>query len=154
MKKRSAGILMYRCNNDLPEVLLAHPGGPYYRNKDRGVWSIPKGEFDDTEKPQDAAIREFKEELGTGIAGDLIELHPVVQKSGKQVLAWAVKGDLDPSTIQSNTFPLEWPPGSGKIQQFAEIDRVEWLSITAAKEKIIAGQVPLLDELSKLLENN
>ncbi|MES3018744.1 MAG: NUDIX domain-containing protein [Bacteroidota bacterium] len=153
MKKRSAGIILYRTNKNTLEVLLAHPGGPFYKNKDLGVWSIPKGEFEQSENPKDAAIREFKEELGADVSGKMIELTPIVQKSGKEVLAWAVQGDFNPEDMVSNTFPMEWPPKSGKIQEFVEVDRVEWLSIDEAREKIISGQIPLLDELIKLIDN-
>lgn len=148
MRKQSAGILLYRFTNNDLEVLLAHPGGPFYKNKDLGVWSIPKGEFAESEIPKEAAIREFREELGADVSGEMVELSPVLQKSGKEVLAWAVKGDFDPDTIVSNSFPMEWPPKSGKIRDFHEVDRVEWLSIEAARKKIIPGQIPLLTELA------
>ena len=151
MGKRSAGILMYRCNNSDLEVLLAHPGGPYYRNKDLGVWSLPKGEFAEDEDPKDAAIREFKEELGADVSGKMIELSPITQKSGKEVLAWAIEGDFNPDDIVSNSFPMEWPPKSGKIQEFVEVDRVEWFNIELAKAKIISGQGALLTELAERL---
>lgn len=153
MKKRSAGILLYRSNDNGLEVLLAHPGGPFYKKRDLGVWSIPKGEFNETENPEEAAIREFKEELGAEISGEMVELSPVVQKSGKEVIAWAVKGEFNPESLISNTFPMEWPPKSGKFQEFAEVDRVEWFDIETAKEKIIPGQVPLLAELVTVLDN-
>jgi predicted NUDIX family NTP pyrophosphohydrolase len=154
MRKRSAGILMYRCNNSDLEVLLAHPGGPFNKNKDLGVWSIPKGEFAGDENPKDAAIREFKEELGANVSGEMIELSPVTQKSGKEVLAWAIEGDFNPDDLISNTFPMEWPPKSGKIQEFVEIDRVEWFNIELAKTKIISGQAAILTELADRLSSN
>lgn len=147
MKKKSAGILMYRFQDNVLQLLLAHPGGPFYKNKDLGVWSIPKGEFNDDEIARIAAIREFKEELGYDIKGDLIELQPVVQKSGKTVFTWGFEGDFDPAKLISNTFPMEWPPKSGKIQEFVEVDRVEWFTVDLAKQKIIAGQVPIIEEL-------
>lgn len=150
MKKRSAGVLMFRKRSNVLEVLLAHPGGPFYRNKDLGVWSIPKGEFTEEEDARTAAIREFKEELGAKISGEMTELQPIIQKSGKEVLAWAVEGDFDPTEMISNTFPLEWPPKSGKIVEFEEVDRVEWFTIGAAKQKILSAQAPLLDQLSRL----
>lgn len=153
MKKRSAGILLYRSNDNGLEVLLAHPGGPFYTKRDLGVWSIPKGEFNETENPEEAAIREFKEELGAEISGEMVELSPIVQKSGKEVIAWAVKGEFNPESLISNTFPMEWPPKSEKFQEFAEVDRVEWFDIETAKEKIIPGQVPLLAELVTVLDN-
>ncbi len=148
MRKKSAGILLYRFTNNDLEVLLAHPGGPFYKKRDMGVWSIPKGEFDENENPRDAAIREFKEELGADVSGDMIELTPVLQKSGKEVLAWAVESDFNPYDIVSNTFSLEWPPKSGKIREFPEVDRVEWFDIQTASGKIISGQIPLLEELA------
>ena len=152
MRKRSAGILMYRFNKNDIQILLAHPGGPFNKNKDEGAWSIPKGEFTEGEDARDAAIREFKEELGKDISGEMITLNPIIQKSGKEVFAWAIKGDLDPDDIVSNTFPMEWPPKSGKIQEFVEIDRVEWFSLDLAKTKIIPGQVGLISQLESLLK--
>src|SRR6185436_21087488 len=149
MSKKSAGILLYRINNKKLEVLLVHPGGPFWKNKDEGAWSIPKGEFDDNEKPLDAALREMKEETGIIVKGDLIELTPVKQKSGKLVYAFAKEYDLDPSQIKSNEFEMEWPPRSGKKRSFPEIDKAEWFDIKTAKEKIIAAQWPLIDELIK-----
>ncbi len=151
MKKMSAGILMYRFKNNRLEFLLAHPGGPFYKNRDLGVWTIPKGELSDNEEPLQAAIREFKEELGADLTGEMMELNPIVQKTGKKVLAWAINSDFDPGSIISNTFPLEWPPKSGIIQQFPELDRVEWLEFEAAKKKIISAQAALLEELNSLL---
>ncbi|MEO8406358.1 MAG: NUDIX domain-containing protein [Chitinophagaceae bacterium] len=148
MKKKSAGILLYRMNNKEIEVLLVHPGGPFWKNKDEGSWTIPKGEADDdNEELLATAIREFEEETGTALKGNFIELTPVKQKSGKLVYAWAIKGDLNEKKITSNTFEIEWPPKSGKMQSFPEIDRAEWFIIKQAKEKINAAQVALLDEL-------
>lgn len=151
MPQKSAGVLLYRIRNKNPEVLLVHPGGPFWKNKDEGAWSIPKGEFDDNERPLDAAIREMKEETGVVLKGDFIELNPVKQKSGKLVYAFAKEHDLDPSQIKSNEFEMEWPPKSGKKKMFPEIDKAEWFDIKTAKEKIIAAQTSFIDELiSKL----
>ena len=151
MPQKSAGVLLYRIRNKNPEVLLVHPGGPFWKNKDEGAWSIPKGEFDDNERPLDAAIREMKEETGVVLKGDFIELNPVKQKSGKLVYAFAKEHDLDPSQIKSNEFEMEWPPKSGKKKMFPEIDKAEWFDIKTAKEKIIAAQKSFIDELiSKL----
>lgn len=147
--KQSAGILLYRFNGQLPEILLAHPGGPFWKNKDNGAWSIVKGEFTDEEKPLAAAIREFKEETGIEIKGDFLPLSPIKQKNGKTVFAFALKKDIDPTSIVCNTFELEWPPHSGKKQQFPEIDRVAWFSVHEAKEKINPAQSALIDELLK-----
>lgn len=154
MKKQSAGILMYRLQGNKPEFLLAHPGGPFWVNKDRGAWSIPKGEFEPQEDPLKAAIREFREETGVDPKGEFKALQPITQKSGKIVNAWAVKGDLDVSAITSNHFDVEWPPRSGKKQSFPEIDRVGWFTYDIATEKILPAQLPLLSELLELLEKN
>lgn len=151
MQKQSAGILMYRFNKDLVEVLLVHPGGPFYTKKDLGVWSIPKGEFFEGEDPGEAAIREFKEETGQTLNGRMIELSPIIQKSGKKVFAWAVEGNIDPSEIISNTFSIEWPPKSGQMKEFAEIDRGEWFAAGLARTKINQAQVLLINELCSLL---
>lgn len=153
MTKKSAGILLYRVKNNLPQVLLAHPGGPFYTKKDLGAWTIPKGEFTEEEDPLEAAKREFKEETGMDVPdNEFIALSPIKQKSGKVVYAWMVKGDLDPTKIISNTFELEWPPKSGIKKQFPEIDKAEWFSIKEAKEKIIPAQTDLLDQLEKILK--
>ncbi len=148
MRKRSAGILLYRVNHNGYEFLLAHPGGPFYKNKDIGIWTVPKGEFEENEDPRDAAIREFREELGADVSGEMIPLKPVFQKSGKEVLTWAVRGDLNPDKIVSNTFFLEWPPKSGKTQEFSEVDRVEWFDADTAKKKILPAQVNIIEELA------
>lgn len=152
MKKQSAGILMYRLQGSKPEFLLAHPGGPFWINKDCGSWSIPKGEFEPQEDPLKAAIREFREETGYELMGEFKPLQPITQKSGKVVKAWAVRGDLDESAITSNLFDVEWPPRSGKKQSFPEIDRVGWFTYDIATEKIIPAQLPLLTELNELLD--
>jgi predicted NUDIX family NTP pyrophosphohydrolase len=151
MSKKSAGILLYRLNNKTLEVFLVHPGGPFWKNKDEGAWSIPKGEFDENEEPLAAAIREMKEETGVIVKGDFIELTPIKQKSGKLVYAFAKEHDLDPSKIKSNEFEMEWPPKSGKKKMFPEIDKAEWFDLKAAKEKINPGQISLLEELKKKL---
>ena len=153
MSKKSAGILLYRTSKKSLEVFLVHPGGPFWKNKDEGAWSIPKGEFDE-EEPLDAAIREMKEETGVVVKGNFIELTPIKQKSGKLVYAFAKEHDLDPSQIKSNEFEMEWPPGSGKKQSFPEIDKAEWFDIKTAKEKIIVAQYVLIDELKNRLKNS
>jgi len=150
MTKQSAGILLYRFTHHLPEVLLVHPGGPFWAKKDAAAWSIPKGEFDDNEDALDAAKREFKEETGIAVNGDFTALKPVKLKSGKTIFAFALEGDLDVSRISSNYFEMEWPPRSGKTKSFPEVDKCEWFTIAVAKEKINAAMIPLLDELVKL----
>lgn len=150
MGKTSAGILMYRLGKDEIEVLLVHPGGPLWARKDLGAWSIPKGEFEG-EDALAAAQREFLEELGTPVEGEFIPLTPQKQKSGKTVLAWAVRGDLDTGSLASNRFEMEWPPKSGRVQSFPEVDQAEWFSVPAAMEKINPGQVPFIRELVKRL---
>jgi predicted NUDIX family NTP pyrophosphohydrolase len=152
-KKKSAGILLYRLSDNLPEVLLVHPGGPFWIKKDLGAWSIPKGEFDKTENPLDAAIREMEEETGVKVSGEFIELSPVRQKSGKIIYAWALQMDIDAANIQSNSFELEWPPKSGKKKSFPEIDKAAWFGMEEAKVKIIEGQQPILIELASKLAN-
>ena len=147
MSKQSAGILLYKFNKTL-QVFLVHPGGPFWKNKDAGAWSIPKGEFADDEKGLDAAIREFEEETGTKLSGDFIELKPVKQKSGKMVYTWAVKGNIDPSSmICETTVQMEWPPKTGKIISFPEVDKGEWFTAEVAKQKINPSQAALIDEL-------
>jgi predicted NUDIX family NTP pyrophosphohydrolase len=153
MGKQSAGILMYRRFNDLLEVLLVHPGGPFYINKDLGAWSIPKGEFTDEEKPKDAAIREFKEELGISPEGNMLELTPAIQKGGKKVYAWALEGTLDTQNITCNTFSMEWPPKSGIMKQFPEIDKAEWFPVRTAIAKINRAQIAFIDELILILKD-
>jgi predicted NUDIX family NTP pyrophosphohydrolase len=146
--RRSAGILLYRLVTGTPEVLLVHPGGPYWARKDAGAWSIPKGEYDEGEDPRSCALREFEEETGTALPpGELIELGDVKHKSGKLVTAWAVEGDLDADAILSNTFTMEWPPRSGRTAEFPEIDRAGWFDIEAAREKLVPAQAEFLGRL-------
>jgi predicted NUDIX family NTP pyrophosphohydrolase len=146
--RKSAGILLYRVRNQALEVLLVHPGGPFWKNKDAGAWSLPKGEFTDEEDPLEAALRELEEETGQPVKRNTcIPLTPVKQKGGKQILAWAMKGSLNTTQINSNTFEIEWPPKSGKMQTFPEVDKADWFPIPTAKEKINPAQAALLDEL-------
>jgi predicted NUDIX family NTP pyrophosphohydrolase len=147
----SAGLLMYRSREGVVEVFLVHPGGPFWTGKDAGAWSIPKGLIDADEDPLSAARREFEEETGFRVSGDFIQLSSVKLRSGKVLMAWAVEGDCDPSQIKSNTFPMEWPPHSGRHQEFPEVDRAAWLAVGEAKKKINQGQVPLLEELPRVL---
>lgn len=144
--------MLYRIEKKNLEIFLVHPGGPFWKNKDAGAWSIPKGEFDDNEEPLDAAIREMKEETGLTLKGDFIELTPIKQKSGKLVYAFAKEHDLDPSQVKSNEFEIEWPPKSGKKKVFPEIDKAGWFVLRTAKEKILDAQWPLVAELVKKLE--
>ncbi len=149
MGKHSAGILMYRKKGDRLEVLLVHPGGPFFARKDLGAWSIPKGEFEG-EDALHAAKREFYEETGQTLQDqELIPLAPQKQKGGKTVYAWALEGDIAPEQIKSNLFEMEWPPRSGRKQQFPEIDRAEWFPIEVALQKINPGQVGFIQELVK-----
>lgn len=145
----SAGILMYHVHDGRLEVLLVHPGGPFWRNKDAGAWSIPKGEVDEGEDDATAARREFEEELGTAPEGDLIPLGEVRQRSGKRVRAFALEGDLDAEAAHSMTFEMEWPPRSGRMASFPEVDRAAWFDLDAARGKLIGGQLPLLDRLAE-----
>ena len=152
MAARSAGILLHRTRNDALEVLLVHPGGPFWARRDAGAWSIPKGEHDDGEDPLAAARREFAEELGTPApATAAIDLGEIRQKSGKVVHAWAVEGDLDAAGIHSNTVEIEWPPRSGRTLEIPEVDRAEWFGLTTAREKINPAQAELLARLSEQL---
>jgi predicted NUDIX family NTP pyrophosphohydrolase len=148
MAKQSAGILLYRIADSQLQVFLVHPGGPFFKNKDEGSWSIPKGEFIDDENPLDAAKREFMEETGQSIDGNFTELKSIQQKGGKTVHAWAIEGDIDHETIVSNIFEIEWPPRSGKKQTFPEIDRTAWFDIETAKKKINPAQAAFVDELA------
>jgi predicted NUDIX family NTP pyrophosphohydrolase len=146
----SAGILMYRHNAAGIVVLLVHPGGPFWRNRDLGAWSIPKGELEDGEDPEAAARREFAEELGIDATGPLRPLGQVRQRGGKMVLAYALEGTLDVSTVRSNEIAIEWPPRSGRTMYVPEIDRAAWFAIPLAREKILASQQPFLDRLEML----
>lgn len=151
----SAGLLCYRRGASGVEVLLVHPGGPFWANKDDGAWSIPKGEIDDGEEPRAAAVREFEEETGFVVGeAPLVELAPVRQRGGKLVRAWMFEGDVDPSAVNSNMFSLEWPPRSGRRQEFPEIDRAAWFSVADARQKILAGQLALLDDLTFRLDDS
>jgi predicted NUDIX family NTP pyrophosphohydrolase len=151
MPKKSAGLLLYRHHEGSIEVLLVHPGGPFWRNKGDGAWSIPKGEFQD-EDPLAAAKREFKEETGSAPPeGQYTPLTPIKQKNGKIVHAWAVEGDFDPASLNSNEFETEWPPKSGRMQKFPEVDRAEWFAPDVARQKMLSGQEALVDELVRKL---
>jgi predicted NUDIX family NTP pyrophosphohydrolase len=153
MAATSAGLLLFREREDGLQVLLVHPGGPFWANRDEHAWSIPKGEVQEGEDPYRAARREFEEETGSPApAADPIALEPVKQSSGKRVLAWAVRADFDPSRLDSNSFSIEWPPGSGRTTSFPEIDRAAWFEIGAASTKIHKGQAPLLAQLKRALE--
>jgi predicted NUDIX family NTP pyrophosphohydrolase len=145
--KRSAGILLYRRTPEL-EVLLVHPGGPFWAKKDEGAWSIPKGEHDEGEDAQACALREFTEETGSAPSpGELDDLGAIKQKAGKVVQAWALEGDLDARTVRSNTFSMQWPPRSGRMQEFPEVDRAEWFDLDAARQRINPAQAAFLDRL-------
>ena len=148
MPKRSAGVLLYKRSAGELLVLLAHPGGPFWQKRDLGAWTIPKGEFDSTEAPQAAARREFREELGIDAVGALEPLGEVQQNGGKRVIAFALEGDFDVAALRSNTFDVEWPPRSGRIVTFPEIDRVEWMTLATARKKILPAQAALLDRLA------
>jgi predicted NUDIX family NTP pyrophosphohydrolase len=153
MPKLSAGLLLYRVTGGGVEVLIGHPGGPFWARKDEGAWSIPKGEYVEGEDPWTVAKREFEEELGkVPPDGPRIDFAPLKQPSGKVITAFAVRGDLDLDGTFSNTFTLEWPKGSGKVREYPEIDRVGWFSVTEANEKLLKGQRPLLDRLTTALE--
>jgi predicted NUDIX family NTP pyrophosphohydrolase len=149
--KKSAGILAYRRGASGLEIFLMHPGGPFWEQKDLGAWSIPKGEPGDNESEETAARREFEEETGFKITGGLIPLKPIRQKSGKRVQAWALEQDMDASAIKSNHFEMEWPPRSGRLQQFPEMDRAAWFSVEEARKKMFEGQAALIDELLEIL---
>ena len=151
MAKRSAGLLMYRHRGDRVEVLLAHPGGPFWAKKDLGAWSIPKGEFDSDEDSLRAAKREFEEETGVTPEGDFIALGAQKQAGGKIVMAWAVEGNCDAPGLKSNTFSTEWPPRSGRMAEFPEVDRWGWFSVDEAREKILAGQKAFLEKLVEII---
>jgi predicted NUDIX family NTP pyrophosphohydrolase len=147
MPKTSAGILLYRRKDNEFRVFLVHPGGPFFEKKDEGAWSVPKGELDKGEDALTAARREFGEETGCNAEGEFIPLSPIRQKNGKTVVAWAVEGDCDADAIRSNTFALEWPPKSGRMREFPEVDRAGWFTVEEAKKKINPAQAALVDEL-------
>jgi len=147
----SAGILLYRLRGGAAEVFLVHPGGPYWRNKDAGAWSIPKGQLEAGDDPLSAAKREFQEETGSAVAGAFAPLAPLRQPGGKTVHAWAVEGDIDAASITSNAFSIEWPPQSGNTQEFPEVDRGAWFTLEEARAKILAGQRGFLDQLEERL---
>lgn len=151
MAAKSAGILVYRSRGGAVEVLLVHPGGPFWARRDAGAWSIPKGEYTGPDDPEAAARREFVEETGWILNGELKPLGEVRQKAGKSVTAFAVEDDFDPATLESNSFEMEWPPKSGRKAAFPEIDRADWFTLAEAREKIIDGQRPLLDRLPRLI---
>ncbi|HWC85381.1 MAG TPA: NUDIX domain-containing protein [Solirubrobacteraceae bacterium] len=152
MPRRSAGIALYRRPPSGLEVLLVHPGGPVWARRDAGAWSLPKGEYEEGEDPEAAARREFGEELGSPVPeGEMIDLGEIRQSSGKRVRAWGLPGDLDASAVHSNTFPLEWPPRSGRMHDFPEVDRAEWFPLALARERINPAQIPLLDRLEQAL---
>jgi predicted NUDIX family NTP pyrophosphohydrolase len=151
MSKKSAGILVFKKIHGLTEVLLVHPGGPFWAKKDLNSWSVPKGEFEEPEDPFNAAMREFREETGFSPRGEYIALETVKQPSGKLVITWAVEDDIDATKIKSNIFKMEWPPKSGSFKEFPEIDRAEWYSLETAKAKIVKGQIPILENLERIL---
>jgi predicted NUDIX family NTP pyrophosphohydrolase len=153
MAKQSAGLLLFRKTSADIEVLLVHPGGPFWAKKDAGAWSIPKGEFGPGEYPLAAAKREFAEETGASPSGDTIALAPVRQSGGKLVYAWAMNADFDPAALKSNTFSLEWPPKSGRRREFPEVDRAAWFPLEEAQRKILKGQTPLIEQLRDMLEH-
>jgi len=149
--KKSAGLLVYRRRCGKVEVFLVHPGGPFWARRDAGAWSIPKGEFQDDEEPRAAARREFEEETGLTLDGTFVPLVPVQQSRGKILYAWAIEAEIEPTSVQSNSFIIEWPPRSGKQQEFPEIDRACWFPLEVARQKILKGQAPLLTQMEGLL---
>lgn len=151
MPRHSAGILLFRRRGEGLEVLLVHPGGPFWRNKDKAAWSIPKGEFDAGEDPLAAARREVREETGLTLDGAFLELTPRRQPGGKIVHVWALEADCDPADLVSNSFSLEWPPKSGRLQEFPEVDRAQWFDLSGAREMIHKGQIGFLDEFEERL---
>ncbi len=151
MALHSAGILLFRLKNGKLEVMLVHPGGPFWARKDEAAWSIPKGLFDENEKALDAARREFNEETGLEVDGSFIELGEVKQPGGKIVHAWALEKDLDITKIESNSFAIEWPKNSGTVREYPEVDRAGWFGLDQARKKILKGQIPLLDRLAAVV---
>jgi predicted NUDIX family NTP pyrophosphohydrolase len=154
MPKKSAALLLYRHVAGQLEVLLVHPGGPFWAKKDDGAWSIPKGEFDEGEDPLAAARREFKEETGMSVHDEAISLGTIRQSSAKIIFAWAVQGAFDPSQLKSNLFSMEWPPKSGRKQEFPEVDRAVWFTVPQARQKILKGQTEFLDRLQEKLRED
>jgi predicted NUDIX family NTP pyrophosphohydrolase len=146
-KQSTAGLLLYRRHGGL-EVFLVHPGGPFWAKKDEGVWSLPKGEFAEGEEPLQAAKREFTEETGFSVDGEFLPLEPLKQRGGKIIYAWAIEADCDAAQARSNLFALEWPPKSGRIQNFPEVDRAQWFSIAEARRRLNAGQIGFIDQLT------
>ncbi len=151
MSRQSAGIVLYRRRPRGLEFLLVHPGGPFWAKKEAGAWSIPKGEYGEGEDALDAACREFEEEIGIRLEGDFVPLAPIRQRGGKVVVAWGVEGDLDPDGIRSDTFTMEWPPRSGRLREFPEVDRAAWCTLDDARRRINHAQLPLLVELVEKL---
>lgn len=147
MPKKSAGVLMFRRRDCGVQVFLVHPGGPFWKKKDEGAWSIPKGEYQEDEDPLDAAKREFEEETGIKAQGEFIELGQIKQPSGKIITAWAFEGDCSPNEIRSNSFSMEWPPKSGRKQEFPEVDRADWFALQEARKRMLKGQIGFLDRL-------
>jgi predicted NUDIX family NTP pyrophosphohydrolase len=152
MPKLSAGLLVYRRVDGQPEVLLVHPGGPFWAKKDDSAWSLPKGEYEPSEDPLEVALLEFREELGIDPpdANGAVPLGELRQPSGKRVSAWALEGDADVSDVRSNTFEMEWPPRSGRTQEFPEVDRAGWFDLDTARRKLLRGQVGFLDRLTEI----
>jgi predicted NUDIX family NTP pyrophosphohydrolase len=153
MPKRSAGILLFRRSTHL-ELFLVHPGGPVWARKDDGVWSLPKGEYSEDEDALHAARREFQEETGISIDGDFLPLGELRQPSGKLITAWALEKDVDPTLVKSNLFPMEWPPKSGKTQEFPEVDRAAWFPVSQARTKLLKGQIAFINRLAQKLGVN
>lgn len=152
MPKRSAGILLYRLRNGSAEVLLVHPGGPLWASRDLGAWSVPKGEYEPDDDPYATALREFEEETGTALSpAEVIDLGTVTQKNGKVVHAWAAEGDVDPTGLTSNLFSLEWPPRSGVVRAYPEVDRAAWFPPGTAREKLVPAQAAFVDRLVEAL---
>lgn len=151
MPKTSAGLLMYRRRDNRLDLFLVHPGGPFWAKKDAGSWSIPKGEYVSGEDPLQVAKREFYEETGFQVEGEFRELNLVKQPGGKQVRAWAVEGDCDADAVTSNLFSMEWPPKSGRQAEFPEVDRAGWFGVVQAREKILKGQLPFIEEICAIL---
>jgi predicted NUDIX family NTP pyrophosphohydrolase len=151
LSRKSAGVLLYRWRDDAPQFLLVHPGGPFWQRKDDGAWSLPKGEFEEGEAAEAVARRELAEETGLRLDAPLVPLAPVRQRGGKWIHPFAAQADVDASTMRSNTFRMEWPPRSGTMREFPEVDRAAWFDLQTAARKILASQKPILDELAQRL---